>query len=246
MDAKLNTLLKSFTPIGLCEMDTVKLMTRTDTKFIFNQNRLVQVLEQLNKSYNCFTINNQTLSTYNTLYFDTDNFLLYRQHHNGKLNRYKLRHRNYVESDLSFLEIKFKSNKERTFKSRIKHNLTNGFDKTAINFIEKTMPYSAHCLKPNIWINYKRITLVDMVNGERLTIDKDIEFINQERVLHLPNVVIAELKRGNLQNSPFINLLKKMQIQPVGISKYCMGLALTERNLKSNNFKEKLLKISKI
>lgn len=246
MDTNLNTVLESFKPISLEEMDAVKLMNRTDTKFIFNQKKLESILEQLNLSYSCFTINNQSVSTYNTLYFDTDNFTLYKQHHNGILNRYKLRHRKYVESDLNFLEIKFKSNKERTIKTRIKYNLTNTFDLKAIGFIEKTMPYSAQILKPNVWINYKRITLVDIVNGERLTIDKELEIINRDKVLHLPNVIIAELKRGSKQNSPFINLMKKMHIQPGGISKYCMGLALTETNLKTNNFKEKLLKISKI
>ncbi len=246
LDTHLNTVLASFKPIGLEEMDTVKLMNRTDTKFIFNQKKLVPVLEQLNHSYSCFTIDTQTVSTYNTLYFDTDNFLLYKQHHNGILNRYKLRHRKYIESDLNFLEIKFKSNKERTIKTRIKYNLTNELDLRAMGFIEKTMPYSATSLKPNVWINYKRITLVDIVNGERLTIDKDLEIINQDKVLHLPNIIIAELKRGNKQNSSFINLMKKMHIQPGGISKYCLGLALTETNLKTNNFKEKLLKISRI
>ena len=41
-------------------------------------------------------------------------------HQNKKLNRYKIRQREYLISDISFFEIKFKSNKGRTIKKRIK------------------------------------------------------------------------------------------------------------------------------
>jgi hypothetical protein len=40
--------------------------------------------------------------------------------------------------------------------------------------------------------------------------------------------------------------MREMHIQPGGISKYCMALALTQANLKTNNFKAKLLKLDKL
>ena len=45
---------------------------------------------------------------------------LYHDHHNGKLNRYKVRRRRYIDTDTEFLEVKLKNNKKRTIKSRIK------------------------------------------------------------------------------------------------------------------------------
>jgi hypothetical protein len=42
------------------------------------------------------------------LYFDTDSKRFYHDHHNGKVKRTKIRMRNYVESNLTFLEIKKK------------------------------------------------------------------------------------------------------------------------------------------
>jgi len=227
-------------------MDSVKLMNRTDTKYIFNKSELPSILQNLKNDYRCFYINGTRLSTYKTLYFDTEDFSLYRQHHNGILNRYKLRHRSYVESNLNFLEIKFKTNKDRTIKTRIKNKLQGNFDDQASQFIEKTMPYKAFNLKPNVWINYQRITLVNITNGERLTIDTGLEIINNEKVLKLDKLVIAELKRGSKQFSPFVKLMRDLHIQPGGISKYCMALALTQSNLKTNNFKEKLLKLRKV
>lgn len=246
MSTDLNTLLNTFQPISLEEMDSVKLMNRTDTKYIFNKSELPSILQNLKNDYRCFYINGTRLSTYKTLYFDTEDFLLYRQHHNGILNRYKLRHRSYVESNLNFLEIKFKTNKDRTIKTRIKNKLQGNFDDQASQFIEKTMPYKAFNLKPNVWINYQRITLVNITNGERLTIDTGLEIINNEKVLKLDKLVIAELKRGSKQFSPFVKLMRDLHIQPGGISKYCMALALTQSNLKTNNFKEKLLKLRKV
>jgi hypothetical protein len=246
LSVDLNSFLSSFQPISLEEMDSVKLMNRTDTKYIFNKSKLPSILESLKNDYRCFFINGTRLSTYKTLYFDTEDFLLYRHHHNGILNRYKLRHRSYVESNLNFLEIKFKTNKDRTIKTRIKNKLEGNFDAQASQFIEKIMPYKALNLKPNVWINYQRITLVNIVNGERLTIDTGLEIINNDKVLQLDKLVIAELKRGSKQFSPFIKLMRDLHIQPGGISKYCMALALTQSNLKTNNFKEKLLKLRKV
>jgi hypothetical protein len=93
LSVDLNSVLSSFQPISLEEMDSVKLMNRTDTKYIFNKSKLPSILESLKNDYRCFFINGTRLSTYKTLYFDTEDFLLYRHHHNGILNRYKLRHR---------------------------------------------------------------------------------------------------------------------------------------------------------
>lgn len=38
----------------------------------------------------------------------------YHDHHNGKLNRFKIRQREYMDTKTSFLEVKFKNNQRRT------------------------------------------------------------------------------------------------------------------------------------
>ena len=96
-----------FDPITLKEMDGVKLMDRTDTKFTFNISNLPSILEAAKAHYRILDIEGNRISRYKTLYFDTDDFNLYNEHHCGKLNRYKIRHRTYVESNLGFLEVKF-------------------------------------------------------------------------------------------------------------------------------------------
>jgi len=101
-------ILQNFQPISLSEMDEVKLMNRTDTKFVLNRTLFNEVLPQLTSSYRVLEISDQRLSSYRTLYFDTSGFDLFLDHHNGKGNRFKVRIRKYVESNLFFLEIKNK------------------------------------------------------------------------------------------------------------------------------------------
>ncbi len=117
---RLQQLLERFKPISLEEMDSVRLMNRTDTKFMIGRQQLEQLLDSLGDNYRVLEVEGVRLSRYKTLYYDTPEFMCYRQHHSGKRNRFKVRKREYVESHISFLEYKEKTNKGRTIKSRIK------------------------------------------------------------------------------------------------------------------------------
>ena len=88
---ELSTILKEFTPIALKEMDRVKLMDRTDTKFIFKYDQLHELLDQLKEDYSILEVNGNRLSRYESLYFDTKNFDLYHCHHRGKASRFKIK-----------------------------------------------------------------------------------------------------------------------------------------------------------
>ena len=239
--------LSMFDPITLLEMDGVKLMDRTDTKFIFNRNELETVLNAAKSHYKILEIENNRISRYKTLYFDTENFKLYNEHHAGKLNRYKIRHRTYLESNLGFLEIKFKNNKGRTLKTRIKEitvpDLNSG---KAFDFLKKTLPFDPVILMPKLWVNYSRITLVNKTSAERLTLDLNLEFEKDGEVRNLNQLVIAEVKQDSKISSPFISIMKHMHIREGSISKYCFGVASSFSHVKKNNFKRKLLNVTKI
>ena len=62
-----------FTPISLKNMDGVKLMNRSDTKFTFSSKKLPILLEKLIPFYNVLEINGKRLHSYKSLYFDTEN-----------------------------------------------------------------------------------------------------------------------------------------------------------------------------
>ena len=241
--------LAEFDPINLKQMDAVKLMNRIDTKFIFHINKLPDIIKCIERHYFILEVANDLRYTnYETLYFDTSNFALYFSHHNGKLNRYKIRYRKYINTNMHFFEIKFKNNKSRTIKSRIKQNaietIING---KAKKFLESSTPLVSASLLPAIWVNYSRITFVNKNMGERLTIDFNLSFkvgINKKQY---DNLIIAEVKREKTcAKSPFIKLMCQHHIHPTPISKYCLGVTQLISGVRKNNFKPQLLNLNKI
>ena len=110
----LSQIASSFSTISLDEMDDVKLMSRTDTKFAFQSKILPILLNKITPFYKVLSINGDLIHDYKSLYFDTDDRKFYLDHHNRRVNRHKVRFREYVGSSLTFLEIKRKNNKGRT------------------------------------------------------------------------------------------------------------------------------------
>ncbi len=238
--------LKEFKEITLQEMDGVKLMNRTDTKFVFKKELLENLFEILKDNYRILNVSGNLISSYKTLYFDTSNFDFFLDHHNGKGNRYKVRIRNYVESKLFFLEIKNKF-KGRTAKSRISvDDFELEFSKPSENYVKEVLNNEIE-LFPKLWNNFNRITLVNNNEKERLTLDLGLSFDWNEKKATFEHVVIAELKQENAnRESVFYSLMKKNGIRPNGMSKYCVGAVALYPTLKYNNFKDKLLLIDKL
>ncbi len=243
---EINNALSHLDAISLKEMDTVKLMNRTDTKFVFPIYLLPEILEKSASNYRVLDINDLRTPSYNTLYFDTKNHQLFLDHHNDRSNRFKIRLRNYVESNLFYLEIK-KKVKGRTDKHRIKINdFENELSQESKDFILKTTGNDLD-FHPSLWNNFKRITLVNKNVPERITIDLNLTFSHENNNHILDYMVIAEVKQEKVNlNNLFIRLLKEREIRENSISKYCIGSLLCYSGLKYNNFKEKLLIIEKL
>lgn len=240
-------MLSTYKPITLEEMNNVKLMDRVDKKFVFNRNKLPSILTQLESDYRILNINNVALNRYETLYFDDSTFHLYHEHHKGKLCRYKVRSRKYVDSNLNFFEVKYKNNKGRTIKNRIKQS---GIDYTlndeCATFLKGISPINPYSLEGKLWSNCTRITFVSNQSQERLTLDIDLHFSNGDKKMALNNIVIAELKQEKSSGSIFNDIMKKERIKEGSISKYCIAAASLYDEVKKNNFKQKLKTINKI
>jgi hypothetical protein len=245
MDQPILHILNDLTPIALEEMDKVKLMDRMDSKYMFTLQTLPGVIEACKPYYFVSNINNQRYSSYETIYYDTENFSLYNQHHAGKLNRYKVRKRTYVESKLSFLEVKFKDNKGRTTKTRIKLK-TNAIDERAREFLEKETPLKIADLKPSVKIDYNRITLVHKDLTERITIDVNLSVSRDAFTRTFNNLVIAEVKQNRSTRSEFTHFMRELRVKEGSMSKYCIGVSSLVEQVKKNNFKEKNRNINKL
>ncbi len=243
-----NNYTQDFQPISLSEMDKVKLMNRIDTKYVLSKELLPAILERIQNNYKVLQIDDERIFLYNSLYYDTDANFMYLAHHNGKMNRYKIRFRKYVASNLCFLEIKYKIKGCRTIKHRTKiDKIETELSDKSLEFIKKYTPFRENKLEPKIYTNFSRITLVSKGLTERVTIDLDLNFRYNGSKQGLDNTVIIELKRGgNAASSHLVDALNHFRVFPQGFSKYCIGRAMVEDNLKRNIFKERLIKINKI
>ena len=119
--------LSDFNSISLEDLDKVQLLNRKDTKFVFSQNKLLQLLDSLKPYYRILEIEGKRSFVYDNTYFDTDEFFFYTQHHNECRKRFKVRYRKYCETNEQYFEIKVKDNKNRTIKYRLKIIKRNGY-----------------------------------------------------------------------------------------------------------------------
>lgn len=228
-------------------MDSVALLNRVDTKYLINKSTLYSILEEVQNDYRVLEIDERRYNSYETIYYDTPNLDFYTLHHRGKVNRYKFRQRSYIESELNFMEIKFKNNKKRTIKNRV---MIDGLDMDLsnenIDYIQEISQLDLE-LEATLVNTFTRITLVGIQFQERLTIDLNLSFDANEKQLELEKTVIIEAKQKKInRKSPFLKALKKRHQRTARISKYCFGMALTNTDLKQNNFKQRIKKIKKI
>ena len=252
----MDSIIRTYDPITLEEMSGIKLMNRTDTKFVTTVDRLMLLLSLARVEYRVQEVDGKRIAAYYTAYFDTPDYDMYTVHQSGHAGRQKLRIRSYVDSGLNFLEVKTKNNHGRTKKKRVDMV---GFDplhpdhgirfqrqdeqyRTYDEFLRKHLRYDPAILGEKLENHFNRITLVNKCKTERLTIDTGLCFHNMMTGCDadLTGLAIIELKRDGLQPSPILDMLRELRIKPCGFSKYCMGSAFTNPSLKRNNFKERL------
>ena len=243
-------IVQGMKPITLDEMKSVQLMNRIDTKYVVTEAQLREILKRVREAYYAQEAESNRFSPYRTVYYDTPELAMYIAHHNRHLVRDKVRVRTYVDSNLTFCEVKHKNNKGRTNKERIKmeryDNIVENPQTAA--FLAEKQPYEVRCLSPQLETAFKRVTLVNYGKTERLTIDCDLTFTDMVngKAAKMAPLVVMELKQDGRAHSLLNDVLFDMRIKPFKISKYCIGTCLTRPEVKQNRFKKKLMKIDKL
>jgi hypothetical protein len=221
---------------------------RIDTKFMLREETAFDVVAGLLGHYRVLDIDGRRFTTYRTQYFDTESLALYRRHHIGAWDRYKVRTRSYSNTGLSFVEVKHRSRRGVTRKVR---QPTTYFE-TALRpasraFVDVHCRVGAGGLVPALLNNFDRICLVSETAPERLTIDLNVEFEADSGPVRLPGIAVAELKQQrnghNPRDTAFLRGMRAINARPTGFSKYCVGLLLTRRGIKHNLFKPQLRRL---
>lgn len=240
-------ILHGFAPITLEEMDNVKLQDRVDTKYMLSTAMLPELLKELWPDYRLLHVQGRPGTNYRSLYFDTPDLRHFHDHHNGRTHRCKVRFREYLGSDLAFLEVKRKTGGGRTDKARMRVPAIPLELSPELNAFVAKAAGREDVLVPTLWNHFTRYTLVHRHRAERLTLDVDLRFSTPSQDKALGPIVVAELKQGRAdRGSPFVQAMRKRGIRPAGMSKYCIGMLMVGRSTKYNAFKPVLLNLEKL
>lgn len=246
-------ILQNFAPITLEEMDSIRLMNRIDSKYLTDIRTLGLVLaDAAGRGYRIFENSGFRLHGYDSIYFDTEDLWMFKEHRRGKAVRQKVRTRIYRDSGQCFLEVKRKNNHGRTKKKRLEITpmLFSDFrsDESACGWLDGHSLCSTTEIFPSLETAFRRITLVNAGLSERLTIDTSVSFHNlrTETSADLGRAVIIELKQDGRLHSEMQDILLNRRVKPLRISKYCIGVVSTDPAVHPGRFKEKLREIEKI
>lgn len=241
---QLRPLLERPEPISLQQLSPLTLLDRTDTKFVIGTEQLQEVLAASIDQYKILEINGVRPGRYVTTYFDTPDFAMYFAHHNGDRYRYKLRCRSYLDSEMVFVEVKMKTNKDRMVKFRrpVTEHLQSldDFDRS---WLPSSFPYRFEDVRAVVWNRFRRFTLAHFENQERLTVDLDIEFGSGPTTIHYQGLAVIEIKQSkfSMMRSPLVRELHRLHVQPRSISKFCIAAGHFYPGFKANHFKPLLL-----
>jgi hypothetical protein len=227
----------------------VDLLSRIDTKVMLDLFQLRQVLANLvsqpDSNYRLVVTPVGAAPFYSSLYFDSPGLQLYRDHHNGRRKRHKIRYRHYSSTDVSFFEVKRRTGPRRTAKTRIQvPEIPMELGPQELELVD-SMGIDVTGIEPTLQVVYRRATLVGI--DERVTIDLGLscEARNTQRV-DFGAAAILEIKNGGrAANSPIMRSLSEVGIRRGSVSKYCVGIASCF-DIKRNRFEAGLRKLENL
>ena len=244
MPGKIRLILDQYQPISLDDIEAIKLMNRMDTKYIVPTDTLMRLLEELSDDYLVLEIDSHRFGEYQSVYYDTCDLDMFRSHVTAHYPRFKVRERRYSQNGLQFLEVKHKATNGRTSKKRLPLENETDFDTVAEHIVVPHTPFRTEELYPQLSNSFNRITLVNKVRTERLTLDFDLQFNSLDGVATpvFKQTAVVELKQDKKADSVIARRLRDENIRPCGMSKYCVGMLLLYSNLTYKMYKKNFVK----
>ena len=235
-DRDLADALHSLDAVDLETLDTALLHDRVESKVVLRADALPDVLERLRHDYFVLEHAQSRLQGYRTEYFDSTGLRNYHEHHNQRRMRLKVRYRSYLNSCITYFEVK-RNVDGRTVKERRRSQPPLGhlWAEDASFFSEMT-GWDPDLLVPSLTVDYDRILLVKRDLTERVTIDLGMRFLGRGSATQAEALAICEFKQPTMdRRSPAMTAVQR---RPQKFSKYCMGLASCDPSLKRNRFKK--------
>ena len=225
------------------------LLKRVDTKFVCHQRHLQGFCESLRSEYQAVQSGNTSHAPYRTIYWDTKERKSLIDHHRGRRPRFKVRIRHHLAREMTFLEVKASRSKGKTAKERIDLPFATE-DLTHAQLADRLSAHSdipAADLRPSMWVEFRRMTLVGVHVNERITIDTELVFKDENGEQALPDLAILEVKqRRRDHHSPSMKVLRAKQFTEMSLSKYVTGAQYLWPEIRLNRYKPNLREIHRI
>lgn len=243
LESQLSFLTSKSGTYELEDADREQDMNRMEAKFVVPNRQALQLCKTLLTHCDCLEVAGSKILGYDTTYFDTSDFQFYRHHHQQKPRRLKVRIRHYRETNTRFLEVKRKDKVGKTHKERIEVRNCHDIQPHA-DFLN-SQGVSCEHLMQTLDVKYKRISLRDRHNGERVSLDFCVQFFNAHGIATIKNAAIVELKLPeHVHQALAFSEIKRLGYRETSISKYCIGMAhMFSDQVKYNRFKPVLMKL---
>lgn len=227
--------LNCFPSISLAELNSrAELMQRSDNKYVLTRQELLEFLENLQSDFHILEIEERTLFSYSSQYWDSPELKTFFDHNQERRKRYKIRFRTYLDTGLCFFEVKIKGLRGATHKYRtvIDPSLfqCTELPQELLDFLNEklTLHYGTTLnvpLIPSISVDYERFTLVANESQERITVDSNLRFESSTSFHELPNDRhVVEVKSASGRASADKMLLRQSIRPRKKCSKYGIGI----------------------
>jgi hypothetical protein len=231
-------MLDRFESVSLDDvLGAAPLLIRIDHKYVVPMTGLEAVVAHLDMPV--LEIDGRRLFHYESVYFDTPDWVTYLAAARRRRRRLKVRTRTYLDSGTCMLELKHKGYRDQTVKERIGYDIS---DRAVLNgsahafLAERAADLAQQPLSAALTTSYRRASFADLTNGARVTIDTDLacDDLSGRRV-GMPGYAIVETKSAN-GSCPADRMLWRAGYRPDAISKYGFGVAALNPQLPQNKW----------
>lgn len=214
------------------------LLRRVDSKFAIAADRVHELVPRLAADYAALRVlGGGAIAVYRSLYFDTPDLRCFHDHRRGRRIRHKVRIRHYPDRRLSFLEIKTRRSELVIDKRRLPIAFgQDGLGRSERAFLSTHVGDLADQLRPQLWIDYRRIALIGTRTHERVTIDVELAAggLDGARRGLGPAAVIEVKQAPRSVHTPVMRALFASGLREGSLSKYITAVALLRPEVRRN------------
>jgi VTC domain len=248
-----SAIAEHFGPISLAELEEAgaELLDRVDRKYVVSVETFAILAMQLGATHRILDIEGVCAFRYDTAYYDTPGLDAYRDHLQGRRRRYKCRSRRYEDTGACMFEVKLKGLRGRTVKHRMpyENGLHGSVSAEALRFLHDRLALAygrapGAALRRSLRMTFRRLTLVDVGRGDRLTCDFDLAFdgggggAGAGRLAEQAVILESKSARGRARADAALRDLGARHAE--SFSKYCLGIGMTRAGIRSNTYRRLL------